>query len=869
MEDAGSASYQSTFSGVEIRGAGLYLDGSTSTRFELTGAKISVIIDGAASLVTISQEFRHNMKEPVETVFASPLNKQWTLVAWQASAGKHTVSCKTAQDFSSNGFCDDRFCIKLPFRMHAGDVVLIESTFYVPLTALSAEKGRLWIARKMLGCETTDDTSWGTHFRIVSNSPLNGIALLETKVVAPDPLESIVLHNLTNPKAKISTSGKTGTLEWTDKVYNSRNDFFWGDDVYIECTTVANKDDTAPIMRIEAVCPAGSPEALGLSKEELYCLNITVQPTESRFLAAGASEELLTSPNVEYMFVLDVSTVGTGPEWLATAATAAKYAILSLPQTCNFNVCLSGVDISAGGQKASASSLLLSPVPLANTSESVASAKAFLDSISAGVANADLFHALRKVYGVPVTRGYGRHVVVLTSSPVKGLRDSVHLARDYAHTTRLHFVGVAPFLEASAAELFADACCGKVRVVDSAELSAQSADSASCNPVLNHLLAIVQETCVPCLPLADLQFSLEGGDDEALPEHLKHIRPCYHTIPLIQMGEAKVLTCFASEKLSPKTSITLSVVLGEREFRITDHIMMLNESNESYRQIKTESILGLVPHIGAGLDRARMLLEPRWAVDAQGLFCGRTVLAKEEVQEIVHLSSQFGFVTSHTATRCMSTTCVVRANEAPVAIAAHPSLPHDYRSCRLTGRLSSALSSAVLYKADDGTARALDETPPRSTPRKPSDKAMQFIREIVEAEIIGSVVGDPDIEALLNCQESDGSWAFSQKICRLTGVGFRSLRENVPAIASLTDEQKNALSNEGADEDTVPKNSRILMALWSTAIVLSLLKDNQRDDMALLPMVSSKALLFLQKHSCDSWLDNAAAYLSDHSIHVA
>ena len=869
MSSDGLYAYQTTFNKQDLSCACVYQEGPTPVPFELCGASTSVRIDGWSAVLSVTQEFRHNGKTPCGAIFASPIPDHMNLLCWTASNGRHTVKCRTVSEPSA--FSSDTLTAKVPFRTHPGDIVTTTATFYASLTGESPLSASLWIPRTLLGVAAPQLSEWDRHFALTSASTLKGAVALDVQACAPTTIDRLVVAGLDTPDPTSCVKDCTGTASWQGRAGAK---VLWGEKVTVTPTLsgAASSGEAAQLMSVEVVRPAGSTHAVDAA--DTHVLLATVHATPQALAGAGVDAADYAQPNVEYVFMLDVSGGDAGPAWVERAVEAATYAIMALPPSAAFNICLYGAATSVEGGTPAPTALLSDAASLDNTSESVSQARRFLSALTAyHSSSASLGKSLRVVYSLPVRRGYGRHVVLIGNSPVSDAADCLHMCRDHGSSTRLHCVGGPRVAAGAFATGVAAACSGLVRLVSTEEaLGGTEPDG-----LVRGVLDVVDATCKPCLAEAEIFFCMEGIDEERFSASLSHIRPCYHFVPLLVAGERCVLAHFASVELRPQTTVAFCAVVGGKDLRLTDHLMTLDTSNPAYREAACTATGAPVAHVGAAVARVGVLLQHRWHVDASGLFGGRTRVGPQETEEAVRLSKQYGFVTQFTTMVGDCPTLSGPAAALPVATGPRCALG-DARASRLTGRLSGALANSALYRADDGSALAPGEPPPQAATATAAtaaaaradgscglEAAPGFVRELVMEELLAAVCGVPRLRGIFALQDSDGSWSLSAQACRCLGVGVRAMRKSVPSVDECTDEQANTMSVEAGCEAVAQRT--YLSTLWCTAAFLSHLAAHHKTNATVVPPLARKGRAFLESRGCADWTNRARDFLKENSVH--
>eukprot|EP01063_Lacrimia_lanifica_P022309 TRINITY_DN29952_c0_g1_i1.p1 TRINITY_DN29952_c0_g1~~TRINITY_DN29952_c0_g1_i1.p1 ORF type:complete len:840 (+),score=260.12 TRINITY_DN29952_c0_g1_i1:105-2624(+) len=830
--DNGSQLYAQAFRGTDVLRSGLLTDDHELRAFQLVSADVNPKIDGDSCVLTVKQTFRHDMRSAASAVFAVPTSRKWSLLKCDIETTKHKVASATGFAKKVLLHQDDRILLKLPFRLYPDDLVTVTYVLFKSLQRLPDGNGDGSVAcdtveRRLVGVHEADRESlWEQCFRSEVHEWITTLMMTKVRVdaVARTAVQSIEIAEL--PDAKNSSQNRTGWLAWGRHFSGDKGAPVLPGDLSLTVKTAAQTE----LLAAEVVRPANHDL---LPTEDQHAIVTSIAATEATTRALGLTDEDFAQPNAEYVFMLDVS--GSMYTCVASAAKAIKSAVMALPHGCRYNV------VFFGGAKGPYT--LFTTECGANNDTNLAKTKALLDNVALAPGGTDILLALKMVYSMPVKRGYGRHIVVITNSPAQNPRECLQLARDHAGTTRVHCVCVDPFYDDAVCKGVARFCNG---------MTAQSYPSK----LAENVLRIVAATCKPCLADVELQFDLEGAEDTAEIGGTDTIRPCYSVVPLIMLGERLELHALAGADLSPRTAVNFACMVGSRSVRLSYHIMALDSSSNMYRELPGDAATDLVPHVGAAFARVRMMTEPLWFVNAANLaFTGRTALAQADVEEIVRLSSTFGFVTPVTSMSNTSATVAVKTNEAEVITEVPQTLPLDVRRTRMAGAQTCMAPQRPLHIAEDGSQRDPDRPAAKYFAPPPELTVPEMIREIVQRDIINAVCGRPDVAEMLNLQQADGAWAFSEHVVQLLGVNYRKFRKAVPA-------------EHGADDDEDGRAAA--QTAWSTAACTALLElyRSYHERNPLLPMMLAKAQRYLAVAGRSEWVTAATEYLQQRSIHA-
>jgi hypothetical protein len=166
----------------------------------------------------------------------------------------------------------------------------------------------------------------------------------------------------------------------------------------------------------------------------------------------------------ELQFVIDCSGSMSG-ERISAAARALRVFLLSLPQSCHFNIIKFG----------SRHTTLFSSGPRAYTEDTLAEAMRLCDSLSANLGGTELLQPLETIFGRKVSNGKNRQVFILTDGQVSNTEQVIECCRQNAHNSRVFTVGIGNDVSRALVEGMARAADGTAEFIVGAELKGSSA----------------------------------------------------------------------------------------------------------------------------------------------------------------------------------------------------------------------------------------------------------------------------------------------------------------------------------------------------------------------------------------------------------
>jgi uncharacterized protein YegL len=166
----------------------------------------------------------------------------------------------------------------------------------------------------------------------------------------------------------------------------------------------------------------------------------------------------------ELQFLIDCSGSMAG-ERIAAAARALRVFLLSLPQSCHFNI------VKFGSRHTS----LFDGGPRAYTESTLAQAMSLCDSLSANLGGTEILQPLQAIFGRSVSNGKNRQVFVLTDGEVTNTEQVIECCRQNAHNSRVFTVGIGNDVSRALVEGMARSADGTAEFVAGADLKGQSA----------------------------------------------------------------------------------------------------------------------------------------------------------------------------------------------------------------------------------------------------------------------------------------------------------------------------------------------------------------------------------------------------------
>jgi hypothetical protein len=152
-------------------------------------------------------------------------------------------------------------------------------------------------------------------------------------------------------------------------------------------------------------------------------------------------------------------------ERISAAARALRVFLLSLPQSCHFNIIKFG----------SRHTTLFGSGPRAYTEETLAEAMRLCDSLSANLGGTELLQPLETIFGRKVSNGKNRQVFILTDGQVSNTEQVIECCRQNAHNSRVFTVGIGNDVSRALVEGMARAADGTAEFIVGAELKGSSA----------------------------------------------------------------------------------------------------------------------------------------------------------------------------------------------------------------------------------------------------------------------------------------------------------------------------------------------------------------------------------------------------------
>eukprot|EP01060_Flectonema_neradi_P007690 TRINITY_DN15398_c0_g1_i1.p1 TRINITY_DN15398_c0_g1~~TRINITY_DN15398_c0_g1_i1.p1 ORF type:complete len:794 (+),score=129.76 TRINITY_DN15398_c0_g1_i1:47-2428(+) len=772
----------------------LETDGSPAP-FSFVGGVVNIDIDDSCCKLTLTHEYLHYGKYPTTILVVTNL-EGWELLSWTASSAGNKIKSSVAPQMKTLLNPPGIMTAQLPYRLHPLSTLLVKCVLFKQIQS-DETRNSIDIQRILWGRSRGELSDWKRKFHFTPSISCQRQLAVNIKIRTTSEIKSIDVPMLKN--ARISKVDNTATIAW-------KKDIPFDEDIRLDFDTSQSDN----ILSLEVV-KADSPD---IDDRERYALSLSIYPTVENLKQLGLDDTDLSIANSEFIFLIDVS--GSMHSHIATVINAAIYGLLSLPPSVYFNIILFG-----GGTEADQS---LNPSPVKCTNETIEQGIEMLKNIVVRQTNTDILPSLSQVYEAELTRGYTRQVILFTNSGTDNSREALQVARDHSNTSRIMSIGIAPCTDAEFVRSIAAISNGKSFIVDPSEL-------------VQTTIAVIKEASKPCLTNVTIDFSLEGtGMAGDVDDSLSHIRKCFSSIAVPFIGQRQVLSAFAGEQLAGNTVVTLSALLGDQEVCVSTHVQPLVEENRKLRVVAGPP-LEQSTHISAALQRVRTLVEPAWgwkySKNNKSVFCGKTSLSQRESDEIIRLSSAFGFVTPLTV--MIPTGDGINDDKQILTAEYNYSLPQDTRMLRMTGRLPTK-ATPHLNKSIDGCLLPADFVPAVAAPKPLKPTAL--MKELV-TEIIDGVCGPPDLDKIFKQQRADGSWGCTQQTARLLGVNYRALRDSAP------------------DAEQLP--------LWVSVCTVSLLDTCQHMDTTLLSAIIRKAGYFIKSGPNHS--EKALAFMKDNSIH--
>eukprot|EP00756_Hemistasia_phaeocysticola_P001394 Hpha_TRINITY_DN10997_c0_g1::TRINITY_DN10997_c0_g1_i1::g.26971::m.26971 len=806
------------------------LNADDLTPLTLLGAKIEVVVEHCIARVKITQEVGHARSKPLRTIFACPLERDWTVVAWSVSTSRGDASAIASDRACQHtAFREGVFVAPVPWAVHPGDTVLASISFLtnaVPVNG-SEQNFSVVIPKGVLPNDRQARSGWLDHFRLGMKLQLAQSIGLHVRVLGHNKVEGVAIPNQKTPQATVSRVDYHAELMWS-KPHGEMNVESLSEDIDIRIDIRA---DPQSLLRLEVVAPKDED---CLPDEDLYALGLSIYPTSSTLAAVAGGESVpdASRPNTEAVFLVDCS--GSMAESFAHCRDAVLAGVQALPASCLFNVMAFGT-AAPGGVRA------LAEEALEYRDEALDAARDFVGRLEANLGGTCLFDALRHAYTRPLRRGYCRQVYLVTDA-VAGdahsngsLRSCVQLARDHRSSARLWCLGLRPHCDETLLRSIAEASGGGHEPIDS------SADLPT------RLLGLMETSLVPCLTAVALSFSREGEHEES---ELAHIRPCYSSLPLIFLGRRHTALHLSSKSLAPDTAVTLSGLMGDHEVSVTDHVQELTPDNKKLRRADGQP-QDLLTHAAAARDRLRSLIEPEWewkrwtasSGQERCVFAGDSGPAAKHEGEIVRLGRTFNMATPLTSMRVVSGAEVTDASP-EVALEYPYYLPPDPRRERLQSRAMPRERLRALRLAADGRQVSDDHT--SAPPPKPRQTTADFMRGIA-LEMVASVTDPawPSLGQVLEMQRADGRWEPTERLAHSLGASLKELLAAQPSPPG------------GGDEGSVDYS-----AAWATAVVCELLGTRFKDSERLWYLMRRRAEQYLTTGGCAAWRETAAKFLS-------
>ena len=771
------------------------LDGNPAP-FTFVGGKIDISIDDGKCRVTLAHEYLHIGKYPETVLLVSNL-EGWELLRWTATSGENRISSGVLPQTKTILNPPGVLSARLPFDLHPLSTLIIKETLYKEVSCADIHNS-ITIQRSLWGRERGEITDWKKRFQYSPAIAFQRQLSVNCNIKALTDIKNIEIPALKG--ARINKVDSTGSIAW-------KSDLQLDEDITLSYDTVRSND----LLQIDIVKAIAN----DIDSKERFVLSVAIHPTISNLTQLGLDDDDLSITNSEFIFVIDIS--GSMHQHITSVVEAVTYGVLALPSSALFNIYL------FGGDKPERESL--SQKPVKNTDENIELALHMLKSISVKETSADILPCLNEVYKADLHRGYTRQVMLYCNSPANSERETLQLVRDHADSSRVIAFGISP----GADKLFID---------ELSRVSGGISHMINTSKITSKTLEVIRDVSKPCLSNVTIDFSLEGAGMEGdVADSLSHIRKCFSAVKVPFINQRQVLHAFTSDQLTGNTTVNLSGLLGEREISVTTHVQPLEAANTKLRVI-TAKPLDQLTHISAAFQRVRTLVEPSWSWKASKtgqIFCGKTgkaALTQKESEEVIRLSTTFGFVTPLT----VITASGKGISESTSILTAEYgySLPQDVRMLRMTGRLPTK-ASPYLNKSTDGSLLLADHVPIVKTPTPL--KLNILISELVK-DIVDEICGPINVDKLFKEQRSDGSWRCTQKTCRLLGVNFRKLRDSSPSKDKLN--------------------------YWTSCCAMALLQSSASNDV-LLPAITHKSGLFMKTSANLS--DKAADFIKEHSIH--
>eukprot|EP00759_Apiculatamorpha_spiralis_P023241 PhF_6_TR27127/c0_g1_i1/m.39548 len=484
----------------------------------LDGCSIAITLQTCAASISLKQEYKNTSLKPKTVFYSLLLPENWHVSSTSVQIDKNQQSSTLGvRPTPSGGEYTDHLKLFIPWSVPPGHTVVVGVNFLVPLWSLSADKldtMNLTLPSFLLpdaNPASSVISEWQSHFTLEYANTLPHGYLIS--------IEGTLLRNITGTKAE--GGGKMKIIK--NAVSNGVVDIKLEDrtaeiiprDVAFSFTLDTNGNND--VLQSHVVKDPHTKFG-----DDAWSISLGVTPY------LDASKRMINS---EVIFVVDCS--GSMVDHLTDVKRAISLALHALPSTVYYNIIAFGNTVTWFKESGS--------VPRTND---IGEVNEFISKLKANMGTTELFKALQHVYKTPVIEGYSRQLVIITDGREEKFQGKVvQLAVSNTHHTRIHAVGIHPYIDVAFLTEMTKCTGGSLETITAPE------------DTLAAIVKMYSSILRPAFTQLNVAFYIEGSDD-VFP-----IRPARDNIPLVFTNSRSVLSFF-SPQLPENVLVVLTALVN-------------------------------------------------------------------------------------------------------------------------------------------------------------------------------------------------------------------------------------------------------------------------------------------------------------------
>uniref|UniRef100_A0A7S1IP40 VWFA domain-containing protein n=1 Tax=Eutreptiella gymnastica TaxID=73025 RepID=A0A7S1IP40_9EUGL len=731
----GPTTYQYVFHRTDQLQTGL-LNEKTLSNLEFLGAHITLTVRQFCTKVNVVHTYRNSEAMAIEAAYVFPIEDGWTVCRFEAEMEDKTVSAVIGEREEKHKEYRDGCFIAAVGTLKPGEKCTT-STSYIVNTDYNPRGNTMEVimSKSVLPLQSKKDPElmgWRDAFKVQEHRKLPRAIRIDIDCSTNWPIES---HQC-NMDATLDTQG-TELTGWYEQVFQPGDPIVLDDDFHLHLQLADARDH----MNVSIVKEEGN-----IPESETYALTMSIVPS--------FSEEQHLAPNTEIVFLIDCS--GSMHHRIREVERCAKLCLQGLPQSVRFNVILFGDTFK----------MLDEAGCLDFTTDNLLWGRSFVHKLSPDMGGTNLLPALKAAYALPMKRGYCRQVVLFTDGVVAKPYESIRLAKDNAHDTRLFVFHLDPKAkDCQHMEQLALASAGQYTAIGSGDRLTE--------PLLTTLDDLLQ----PCLTQATLTYCYEGNAmRDAAETPVPPIRNVADRLTLLFNDVRHVAYAFGSSDLQPNPVVKLSAWFGEQHLEWTYHIGDLQTGMKVNNNHEGDG--ASVWHTAVATARIRELTE----------YSTESALSDAQVAEVLRLSSAFTVMSPLTSMTIKVALAGGDAEAARVWTQDHIAKKHIAHEYAYT----LPRPDRDFTQVERPHPTPMDAPCPTVRPQPPADTlyqkpapapmtTMAFMRNVVRG-IVHQICRQSAVDDLVFAQNAAGHWVMNSRFARMLDSSTAELLQALPKV---------------------------------------------------------------------------------------